>query len=223
MKSFLLLLHCFCFVTLTAQIETRSGNGLLMPTESSGDRNTTNSGLSVPKGDAGYSKSSNGFSIKSRFDENVLSTKVDRTGTLKNADLNTYTTNDKPKAFTGKDEGNVDISKFQKDQYFGEFMTKSKYVILRYRDHGMVDGDIIGLYKEDVEIRDQIYLNGTFKEEKIFLGSGFNRIDVKAMNNGQMAPNTGHFIFIDDRGKVIFDQQWQLAAGFKATFLMIKE
>lgn len=109
------------------------------------------------------------------------------------------------------------------DQYFGDFKSQSKFVNVVYRDHGYVDGDIIQVRVNDDIIYARVFLSGGFKGFKLDLQKGFNKIDFLALNQGESGPNTAEFKVIDDSGKIISQNRWNLATGVKATIIVVKE
>ena len=52
---------------------------------------------------------------------------------------------------------------------------------------------------------------------------GFNKIDFEALNQGTAGPNTAEFRVYDDQGLLVSANQWNLATGFKATIIIVKE
>ena len=135
--------------------------------------------------------------------------------------VNKYLTNEQPN-YLKKEKG---ISAyFQRDQKLGELVTKSKFLILRFRDYGDIDGDIIRIIVNDKEIVHRAGLVGSFSEIKIDLDKeGFYKIDFMALNMGRFAPNTAQLKIIDDRFEQVVNDKWALSTGFKATIVIIKE
>ena len=109
------------------------------------------------------------------------------------------------------------------DQYFGGFKSKSKFVNISYRDHGAVDGDLIQVRLNDDIVVARVYLTNSFSGLKLDLQPGINKIDFVALNQGQSGPNTAEFFVVDDTGKVVSSNQWNLATGVKASFVIVKE
>ena len=109
------------------------------------------------------------------------------------------------------------------DQYFGDFKSQAKSVNIVYRDHGYVDGDLIQVRINDDVVKPRVFLNGGYSGFKLDLQKGFNRIDFVALNQGESGPNTAEFQVIDDSGRVISHNQWNLATGVKATVIVVKE
>ena len=120
---------------------------------------------------------------------------------------------------SGEDESKM----FRKDQYLGDFRTKSAYVKISYRDFGEVDGDEIRVLVNDKEVVSRVFLEGSFKGLELGLEKGFNKIDFEALNQGYSGPNTAEFQVYDDKGQLVSANQWNLATGFKATIIIVKE
>lgn len=120
-------------------------------------------------------------------------------------------------------EGEDESKMFRKNQYLGDFKTKSGYAKVSCRDFGEVDGDQIRVLVNDKEIISRIFLEGEFKGFQLDLQKGFNKIDFEALNQGYSGPNTAEFKVYDDKGELISANQWNLATGFKATIIIIKE
>lgn len=126
---------------------------------------------------------------------------------------------EKLNAKSGEDESKI----FRKNQYLGDFKTKSTTVRISYRDFGEVDGDMIRVLVNDKEVIARVYLEGIFKGLDLVLENGFNKIDFEALNQGYSGPNTAEFRVFDDKGQLISANQWNLATGFKATIIVVKE
>jgi hypothetical protein len=122
-----------------------------------------------------------------------------------------------------KKSGEDDSKMFRSNQFLGDFKIKSQFVNISYRDFGEVDGDLIRVLVNGKEIVSQVYLEGNFKGFKLDLQSGFNKIDFEALNQGYSGPNTAQFVVYDDKGILVSSNQWNLATGFKATIIVVKE
>lgn len=109
------------------------------------------------------------------------------------------------------------------DQYFGDFNSNSAFVNVVYRDHGVVDGDIIQVRVNDDVIKARVFLTGGFSGFKLNLQKGFNKIDFVALNQGESGPNTAEFQVVDDMKNLISANRWNLATGSKATIIVVKE
>jgi len=109
------------------------------------------------------------------------------------------------------------------NQFFGEFKNNGDYVNLRFRDFGLEDGDLIKISVNDKIIVPSMKLTNSYKVLDLPLQKGFNKIDFEALNQGYSGPNTAEFHVFDDKGKLIAYNQWNLATGFKATVIIVKE
>lgn len=121
-----------------------------------------------------------------------------------------------------KGEGSGDYKIFRRNQYFGDFKTDSEFIQVAVRDPQAIDGDYVKIVHDGKVIYASIYLNASFKTLDIPLNKGFNRIEFVALNEGSSFPNTGAFL-IKDKGKPIYQEEWNLATGFNASFLIIRE
>ncbi|CAC9976742.1 hypothetical protein DBB36_09115 [Flavobacterium sp. WLB] len=106
----------------------------------------------------------------------------------------------------------------------GDFKTKSEYFIVKFRDFGAIDGDLVRVSSNDVVIKDQILLDSGYKDVKINLTQGFNKLDFEALNIGSLGGNTAEIRVYDDKGQLVTNDYWNnLAAGFRATIIVTKE
>jgi hypothetical protein len=112
---------------------------------------------------------------------------------------------------------------YRRNQYLGSFKTKTFTSSIRFRDAAFVDGDMIKIYLNDKVIEPEVTLDGTFKEFKINLVPGINKIDFEALNEGSASPNTAQFEVYDDKGTAITNQPWNVGTGYKATIVLVKE
>lgn len=111
----------------------------------------------------------------------------------------------------------------RRNQDLGDFKTKSALVTVQYRDHGAVDGDQIRVWVNDRVVRQIIYLTDSYNGIDIPLQPGFNKIEFEALNQGTSGPNTAEFKVIGDDGTTISANRWDLATGFRATMIIVKE
>lgn len=109
------------------------------------------------------------------------------------------------------------------DQYFGDFITKSKYVRVLYRDYGAEDGDLVRVSVNNEIIEYRVLLTNSFKGFKIDLKEGSNVIDFLALTEGYALPNTAHFRVVDDQNNVIASDLWALSIDVKGSINIIKE
>lgn len=112
---------------------------------------------------------------------------------------------------------------FYKDQNLGNFKSGSKFVNFVYRDHQYVDGDRVSVAINDTIVHPNIWLTGEFQGFYLDLKKGFNKIDIKALNQGSSGPNTAQFIMYDDQKKVISSNIWNLATGVVASVIIVKD
>lgn len=120
-------------------------------------------------------------------------------------------------------EGGFDSKAFRKNQYLGDFKTKSTFVKISCRDFGEVDGDEIRVWVNDKVMIERVYLDGDYQRIELGLEPGFNKVDFEALNQGFSGPNTAQFMIFDDKGALVSSNQWNLGTGFKATIIIVKE
>ncbi|AWI27045.1 hypothetical protein [Flavobacterium pallidum] len=116
-----------------------------------------------------------------------------------------------------------DQQAIRKNQYLGDVKTNSGSVNIMYRDHEFVDGDQIRIYSNGIIARSVVTLSGEFQGFELSLVSGFNTIEFEALNQGSSGPNTAQLVVYNDKGEVISAKNWNLATGFKATIIVVKE
>ena len=230
MKHFLFNILLLCLpIGLYAQIEDKTVKKIdfsnIVPNNEDEKTNESISERSIElpeKNNITSPKSFSGLNYKTKID-------IENFGTLNPIKMefgvaptvNKYLTNEQPN-YLKKEKG---ISAyFQRDQKLGELVTKSKFLILRFRDYGDIDGDIVRIIVNDKEIVHRAGLVGSFSEIKIDLDKeGFYKIDFMALNMGRFAPNTAQLKIIDDRFEQVVNDKWALSTGFKATIVIIKE
>jgi hypothetical protein len=112
---------------------------------------------------------------------------------------------------------------YRRNQFLGNFKTKSFTSTIRYRDAAFVDGDKIKILLNNKIIEPEVVLAGDFKEFKIQLLNGANKIDFEALNEGFASPNTAEFKVYDEKGVIVLASQWNVGTGYKATLILVKE
>jgi len=112
---------------------------------------------------------------------------------------------------------------YKGNQFFGEYKSKAVYVRVMCRDFEYADGDRIKVLVNDKIIIPEIVLVNGFQAVEIPLQKGFNKVDFEALNQGTSGPNTAEFVVYDDKEQKITSNQWNLATGFKATVMVVKE
>jgi len=112
----------------------------------------------------------------------------------------------------------------KKNISLGDFRTKAAYFIVKLRDFGAIDGDLVKISSNDRVIQNQLFLDSNFKQVKIDLTMGFNKLDFEALNIGTLGGNTAEIQVFDDKGQLVTSDYWDnLAAGFKASIVVTKE
>lgn len=119
-----------------------------------------------------------------------------------------------------KGESNV---AYRGNQSFGEIRTKSAYLDIFSADYGLEDGDRIRVLVNDKVVIDEFTLTNNAKGLQLQLQPGFNKVEFEAMNQGTSGPNTAQFTIFDDKEKQLMSNQWNLATGFKASVMVIRE
>jgi len=123
------------------------------------------------------------------------------------------------KYWMGKD---VTDKKIMSTVSLGNVNTKSKQIRIEFRDFGLIDGDRIQIYLNENIIKQNVVLNGNFFFVNLNLESGFNRIDIQALNEGSVGPNTAAINVYDNNGNLIASNQWNLSLNEIATLGVTK-
>ncbi|MCC4212309.1 hypothetical protein [Leeuwenhoekiella parthenopeia] len=106
---------------------------------------------------------------------------------------------------------------------FGVFKGNSKQLIIKCRDFGAIDNDRVAILNNNRTVVPGIFLAGTFTQITMQLEEGFNKIAIKALNQGSLGANTAEFYIYDELGNLVYSNQWLLATGFEAQFVYVKE
>lgn len=109
------------------------------------------------------------------------------------------------------------------NQDFGSFKSNGKFVNVKYRDFGEVDGDEIRVYLNGKIIESKISLDHDYQGLQLDLVKGFNKIEFEALNQGTLGPNTADFQVYDDNKNLVSSNMWNLATGFKASIMVFKD
>lgn len=112
---------------------------------------------------------------------------------------------------------------FKQNQFLGKFSTATQYLKIVCRDHEYPDGDRVSILVNDVVVIPQILLESGSKEYYLQLGSGFNKIEFLALNQGTSGPNTAAFSVYNDKGVLITTNEWNLTTGVKAKIVVINK
>lgn len=211
MTRLLSLLFIMTAMVAVAQPDTGSGAIVVPP---------AGSGLKIP--DAAPAPSSGG----SIFDEAPVSH-----GSIGETELNANF--GKPSEFANPNERYIErLNKktgvetavaLRQNQFMGDVRTKATSVKIIYRDHEYPDNDQIKVWVNGRVVKPKIYLDSDFQGFDLSLEKGFNKIDFEALNQGESGPNTAEFQVYDDGGNLISSNRWNLATGFKATVIVVKE
>ncbi len=106
---------------------------------------------------------------------------------------------------------------------FGVFKGNSKQLIIKCRDFGAIDNDRVSILNNDRTIVPSVFLGSNFTQITLQLQEGFNKIAIKALNQGSLGANTAEFYIYDELGNLVYSNQWFLATGFEAQFVYVKE
>lgn len=208
-------LTAFLFlITATIQAQVDKGNSIAIPAT----KNNTTKSTAFPS-----SKSDFPAIDFSQFNK-PKSDKFDITG-AKKPDFTTP-------AEEFKNPGDVTLKKLTKTMgkdspefakkeniHFGTFTINQEMVTIRYLDYGNVDGDMVKVVLNDKTIYSSITLYGEFKEVRIPMIIGLNKLEIFALNEGLYSPNTAKFQLYESQRQMI-SGEWELLTGFKAIFII---
>ncbi|MEC7173341.1 MAG: hypothetical protein VXW04_02410 [Bacteroidota bacterium] len=120
-------------------------------------------------------------------------------------------------------EAGKDPKKFRTNLYMGDYRMEGNQARIIFRDHEYPDGDRVKILHNDMVIQPNVLLVERFVGLTIELFPGFNKIDFVALNQGTSGPNTAEVRVYDENGDMTAANQWNLATGVKATYILIKE
>lgn len=103
--------------------------------------------------------------------------------------------------------------------HYGTFTITSDFIILRYRDFGNVDGDMVKVVLNDQTIYASLTLYGDYSEIRIPMKMGLNILEIYALNEGLYSPNTAQFA-VSEAKRHMIAAEWNLLTGFKAQFVI---
>ena len=109
------------------------------------------------------------------------------------------------------------------DKDLGTFRTTSKDININAYDFGLLDGDVVSIYINDIIVKENYTLLNYSKTIRIPLEMGFNKVIIKAVDEGKLRPNTGAFTVFDNYGAEVISDMWTLAKGAKVIALIIRE
>jgi hypothetical protein len=122
----------------------------------------------------------------------------------------------------GTEEGK-DPNKYRTNQYMGDYRIDGDKARIVFRDHEYPDGDRVRILHNDKVIQPNVLLVERFIGLTIDLVPGFNKVDFIALNQGSSGPNTAEVRVYDENGDMTAANQWNLATGVRATYILIKE
>ena len=120
-------------------------------------------------------------------------------------------------------EAGKDPKKYRTNQYMGDYRIGGNQARIIFRDHEYPDGDRVRILHNDVVIQPNVLLVERFVGLTVELVPGFNKIDFVALNQGSSGPNTAEVRVYDENGDMTAANQWNLATGVRATYILIKE
>ncbi|MGB8704535.1 MAG: hypothetical protein WCD31_05870 [Gillisia sp.] len=112
---------------------------------------------------------------------------------------------------------------YKQDQYLGDFKTTGKFVEIYCRDYQYVDGDRVKVSVNGKVVQPDITLPGGYIPVLVNLESGFNMIEIEALNQGTSGPNTAAFKVFGENGELITENEWNLLTGAKASLIIVKQ
>ena len=120
-------------------------------------------------------------------------------------------------------EAGKDPKKYRTNQYMGDYKMEGNQARIIFRDHEYPDGDRVRILHNDKVIQPNVLLVERFVGLTVELVPGFNKIDFIALNQGTSGPNTAEVRVYDENGNMTAANQWNLATGVRATYILIKE
>ena len=109
------------------------------------------------------------------------------------------------------------------DTHQGNFLTTTKEVTLSFRDFGAIDGDEIAIFHNGIKIIAKTILTRNYQAYLIPLQKGYNKLEILALNQGNLGANTAQYILVSKEGFTIATQHWFLATGAKTSFSVYKQ
>jgi hypothetical protein len=110
------------------------------------------------------------------------------------------------------------------DVSYDEIRTSSPWFVIKCRDYGLVDGDLIKAVLNKDVIKERLLLRADFQEFKIYLTEGINTFEMIALNKGEYGGNTGEFQIFDAEGKFILSDVWRnFNTGVQSKFVIVRQ
>ncbi len=103
----------------------------------------------------------------------------------------------------------------------GEITVEASRIDIFCWDHGDEDGDKVKILNNG-SIEESLTLKKSGEEVSIYLDSGYNKITIKAINQGSSGDNTASFqVKVDD--KIVSNKKWDLKTDEHAVLLIYKK
>lgn len=110
------------------------------------------------------------------------------------------------------------------DVNFGDIRTKSKFFVIKCRDFGEIDGDLIKATLNNQIVEGRLLLQNAYRTFTIYFKDGINTFELEALNRGSLGGNTAEFQIYDDTGKLVRSDYWEnWDTGVKGSFIIVKE
>ena len=225
-RKWILVFIFFAGVSAFGQIDTRTGfkipaakdstaTPVILPEKSTPD-------IEIPKSQGGLKLDANGKLVERpvlRAPESSDFYMLERENFADSGKRYTDAMNEYQARLDRERRGNVPRENID----FGVFKGNSKQLIIKCRDFGAIDNDRVSVLNNDRTIVPGIFLGGSFTQVTMKLEEGFNKIAIKALNQGSLGANTAEFYIYDELGNLVYSNQWLLATGFEAQFVYVKE
>ncbi|WP_196886187.1 hypothetical protein [Aureivirga sp. CE67] len=107
-------------------------------------------------------------------------------------------------------------------QYLGKIDVNTKRISIVFRDFGLVDSDQVKIFLNDSPQAQHINLKGYSTSLILELKDGYNKINIQAVNQGRVGPNTAELRVYDENGVLVSSKNWGLLTSQVATMVVIK-
>lgn len=110
------------------------------------------------------------------------------------------------------------------DVNFGDIRTNSEFFVIKCRDFGQIDGDLIKATLNNQDVKSRLLLQSNYQVFRIYFKEGINTFELEALNRGSLGGNTAEFQIYDDKGKHVRSDFWEnWDTGVKGKFIIVKE
>lgn len=219
MKRLLAILLFSASYSIWAQVDTGPKSGIAIPRV---ENNT-----SVTPSPTTFTPNSP-FSVKpeekkpSYYQPIVIGEKKQEFSMVAEQDRFVNRTQEYAKRTTVKPKGDSSAP-YKGNKDFGELHTKSDFLDILAADYGAEDGDRVRVLLNGQVVISEFTLTNMLKPLRIRLQTGFNHIEIEAMNQGTQGPNTANFMVYDQNRQLLMNDEWALATGFKGSMMVIKD